>query len=94
MKRIYFALIAALFAFTSCEEWDQVFTLDYGKADVYEPVTMTPNTTIAELKALYKSGPVKIDKDIVIGGTGCLRGQERQHLQEPLHSGRDEWNRA
>lgn len=68
MKRIYFALIAALFAFTSCEEWDQVFTLDYGKADVYEPVTMTPNTTIAELKALYKSGPVKIDKDIVIGG--------------------------
>lgn len=68
MKRIYFALIAAIFAFSSCEEWDQVFTGDYGKADVYEPVTMTPNTTIAELKALYKSGPVKIDKDIVIGG--------------------------
>lgn len=68
MKRIYFAFIAALFALTSCEEWDQVFTLDYGKADVYEPVTMTPNTTIAELKALYKSGPVKIDKDIIIGG--------------------------
>lgn len=68
MKRIYFALIAAIFALSSCEEWDQVFTVDYGKADVYEPVTMTPNTTIAELKALYKSGPVKIDKDIVIGG--------------------------
>lgn len=68
MKRIYFALIAAIFALTSCEEWDQVFTVDYGKADVYEPVTMTPNTTIAELKALYKSGPVKIDKDIVIAG--------------------------
>ena len=29
---------------------------------------MTPNTTIAQLKALYKSGPVKIEKDIVIGG--------------------------
>lgn len=68
MKRIYFALIAAIFALTSCEEWDQVFTTDYGKADVYEPVTMTPNTTIAELKALYKNAPVKIDKDILIGG--------------------------
>ena len=68
MKRIYFALIAAIFVLASCEEWDQVFTTDYGKADVYEPVTMTPNTTIAQLKALYKSGPVKIEKDIVIGG--------------------------
>ncbi len=68
MKRIYFALIAVLFALTSCEEWDQVFTTDYGKADVYEPVTMTPNTTIAALKALYAKSPVKIEKDIVIGG--------------------------
>lgn len=68
MKRIYFALIAALLTFASCEEWDQVFTLDYGEADVYEPVTMNPNTTIADLKAMYKSAPVKIDKDIVIGG--------------------------
>lgn len=42
MKRIYFALIAAIFVLASCEEWDQVFTTDYGKADVYEPVTMTP----------------------------------------------------
>ena len=68
MKRIYLTLVAALFALVSCEEWDQVFTPDYGKADVYEPVTMTPNTTIAELKALYKNSPVKIEKDIVIGG--------------------------
>lgn len=68
MKRIYFALIAALLTFASCEEWDQVFTGDYGEADVYEPVTMNPNTTIAELKAMYKSAPVKIEKDIVIGG--------------------------
>lgn len=68
MKRIYFALIAAIFAFASCEEWDQVFTTDYGKADVYEPVTMTPNTTISELKAMYINSPVKIEKDIVIGG--------------------------
>ncbi len=68
MKRIYLALAAALFAVTSCEEWDQVFTTDYGKADVYEQVTMTPNTTIAALKALYAKSPVKIEKDIVIGG--------------------------
>ncbi len=68
MKRIYLTLVAALFALVSCEEWDQVFTTDYGRADVYEPVTMTPNTTIAELKALYKNSPVKIEKDIVIGG--------------------------
>ena len=30
MKRIYFALIAAIFALASCEEWDQVFTTDNG----------------------------------------------------------------
>ncbi len=68
MRKIFTVLAAAVLAFTSCEEWDQVFTTDYGKADVYEPVTMTPNTTIAELKALYKKAPVKIEKDIVIGG--------------------------
>ncbi len=68
MRKIFTVLAAAVLAFTSCEEWDQVFTTDYGKADVYEPVTMTPNTTIAELKALYKKSPVKIEKDIVIGG--------------------------
>ena len=49
MKRIYFALIAAIFALASCEEWDQVFTTDYGKADVYEPVTMTPNLSLIHI---------------------------------------------
>jgi hypothetical protein len=68
MRKIYFALMAAAVALTSCEEWDQVFTLDYGEADVYEQVTMTPNTSIADLKALYQKSPVKIDKDIIIGG--------------------------
>lgn len=68
MRKIFLALTAAILAFTSCEEWDQVFTTDYGEADVYKPVTMTPNTTIAELKALYKTSPVKIDKNLIIGG--------------------------
>ena len=68
MRKIYLALFAFAAVLTSCEEWDQVFTLDYGAADVYEQVTMTPNTTIAELKALYSKSPVKIEKDIVIGG--------------------------
>ena len=70
MKKIFYTLAAllAFSAFWSCEEWDQVFTGDYGKADVYEQVTLTPNTTIAELKALYKDSPVKIDDDLIIGG--------------------------
>jgi DNA/RNA endonuclease YhcR with UshA esterase domain len=68
MRKIFSVLAVAVLAFSSCEEWDQVFTTDYGEADVYEPVTMTPNTTIAELKALYKTSPVKIDKNLIIGG--------------------------
>lgn len=60
---------ASLALLVSCDEWEPVFTGDYGKADVYEPVTLTPNTTILELKKMYTSGtPLKIDKDIIIGG--------------------------
>ena len=62
------ALAAAALFSVSCEEWEPVFTLDYGEADVYEPVTMTPNTTIMELKALYSKAPVKIQDNIIIGG--------------------------
>lgn len=71
MKRITYILSALAVSaglFASCEEWEPVFTGDYGEADVYEPVTMTPNTTIAELKKLYKSGPYTIQSDILIGG--------------------------
>lgn len=70
-KSIYFAAVALLAAFfSSCEEWDPVFTGKYEDPGTYEAVTKTPNTTIAELKALYtKTGePVKIDRDILIGG--------------------------
>lgn len=52
----------------SCEEWDQVFTGDYGEADVYEPVTLETNKTIKALKDMYVSGGVKIEEDIIIGG--------------------------
>lgn len=44
------------------------FIGDYGKADVYKPVTLTPNKTILELKSLYKNAPVKIEDGIIIGG--------------------------
>ncbi len=70
MKKKYLVFAALAMVICSCDEWDQVFTADYGKADVEKPVTMTPNATIAELKALYvKDGnPVKIEADMVIGG--------------------------
>lgn len=62
------AFAAAVSVLASCDEWEPVFTGDYGEADVYEPVKMTPNTTIMELKNLYKTGPVKIQNDMIIGG--------------------------
>ncbi len=68
MRKIYLALFAFAAVLTSCEEWDQVLTTDYGVPEGYEQVTMTPNTTIAQLKSLYAKSPVKIEKDIIIGG--------------------------
>lgn len=64
------AAAVSLAALVSCDEWEPVFTGDYGKADVYTPVTLTPNTTILDLKKLYTTPgtPVTISDDIVIGG--------------------------
>lgn len=62
------AAAVSLAALASCDEWEPVFTGDYGKADVYTPVTLTPNTTILDLKNMYKGTPVTISDDIVIGG--------------------------
>ena len=62
------AAAVSLAALASCDEWEPVFTGDYGKADVYTPVTLTPNTTILDLKNMYKGAPVTISDDIVIGG--------------------------
>lgn len=71
MNKIFYAIgtfAAALTLLASCDEWGPVFTGDYGKADVYKPVTLTPNKTIMELKSLYKNAPVKIEDGIIIGG--------------------------
>ena len=72
MNKIYNiigAAFASLALLASCDEWEPVFTGNYGEADIYEPVTMTPNTTILELKKLYTEGtPLTIEKDIIIGG--------------------------
>ena len=64
------AVAVSLAALVSCDEWEPVFTGDYGKADVYEPVTLTPNTTIMQLKQMYKDkkGPFKVNDNIIIGG--------------------------
>lgn len=71
MNKIFYAIgtfAAALTLLASCDEWEPVYTGDYGKADVYKPVTLTPNKTILELKSLYKNAPVKIEDGIIIGG--------------------------
>lgn len=70
MKYTYklISILALAISLASCAEWEPVFTLDYGEANVYEPVEMTANATIADIKALYKNGPVKIQKDLIIAG--------------------------
>ena len=71
MKRFALIFAAAAVLISSCEEWDPVVNVKYDDVYVDEGVTMTPNTTIAELKALYKTAgePVKLeDDDMIIGG--------------------------
>ena len=72
MKKILI-FAAALLAFSSCqslkEEWQPVFTGEYDKPAVNQPVDMEANTTIAELAAMYETGkPWTVDKNIVISG--------------------------
>ena len=72
MKKILI-FAAALLAFSSCqslkEEWQPVFTGEYDKPAVTQPVDMEANTTIAELAAMYETGkPWTVDKNIVISG--------------------------
>lgn len=60
---------ASIFAVTSCDEFDPVFTGKYSEPDAYEPVTMTPTHTIAELAAMYNTGnPMEITENVVIEG--------------------------
>lgn len=71
MNKIFYALGAIATAasiLVSCDEWEPVFTGDYGKGKVYEPVTLTANKTILELKSMYNKTPLKIQDDIIIKG--------------------------
>nr|MCR5243366.1 DUF5689 domain-containing protein [Bacteroidales bacterium] len=67
MKRILTAF-AALSLLVACDEWEPVYTLDYGEAPEFEAATYQPNTTIAELKAKYNGTPLTFDENLIIGG--------------------------
>ena len=72
MKKTIYSLsilLALCFGLPSCEEWEPVLG-NQGEPDEPAAVTLTPNTTIKDLKALYtKSGnPVHIESDLIIGG--------------------------
>lgn len=69
-KSLHSIAIVLLAVLASCEEWDPVLTGNRADPGLYEQVSMTPNTTIAQLKALYKKSgsPVKIEDDLLIGG--------------------------
>lgn len=68
MKRIYTILFAATALFTACEEFQPVFTGKYPEPEHKEPQILEATHTIAELAAMYKSKPWKIDQNIVIAG--------------------------
>lgn len=72
MKKILL-FAAALMALNSCqalkEEFQPVFTGDYDKPEVDQPVEMTPTHTIGELAAMYQTGhPWTIDQNIIVSG--------------------------
>ena len=60
-KTILIAAFAALFC--ACEEFQPVFTSDYGKPEVVETVDMEATMTILQLKNKYKVVPVSFDND-------------------------------
>lgn len=68
MKKIFISILTAVAMLAvSCEEWDPVFA---NQGEPREPAgeTLWANTTIADLKALYKGKPLHINDDIVILG--------------------------
>ena len=70
MKKHVLIFAAAALALASCEEWEPVFTGDYGDVYMYEAGELEVTSTIAHLKELYaKYGVLKIqDDDMVIAG--------------------------
>ncbi len=72
MKYIKILSLLMILSISACEEFQPVFTGRYDDPEYVEPVDMKNqvNTTIAELKAMYKAnkGPITIEKNIIIGG--------------------------
>ena len=70
MKKHLLIFAAAALALASCEEWEPVFTGDYGDVSMYEAGKLEVTSTIAHLKELYaRHGVLKIqDDDMVIAG--------------------------
>lgn len=70
MRNIFFTLLLSLIFFSSCKEWEPLFSYPYYEPEITLPAPPEVNTTIAQLKALYtKPGtPVKIEQDLVIKG--------------------------
>ena len=68
MKKLLLITAVASLLLVSCkEEWEPVYTGDYGTPE--EPTEeLQATNTIASLKAMYTSGPLKIDDDIIIKG--------------------------
>ncbi len=67
------SIAAILAAFASCEEFQPVFTGTYDDPEYFEPADMASevNTTIADLKDMYKANgnkPVEISTNVIIGG--------------------------
>lgn len=77
MKRSFYIIaLALLAAAVSCEEWEPVFTGKYDNPEQYVPAGMEANTSIAELKAMYKGKPVKIATNTVIKGQVTTSDQQ------------------
>lgn len=75
MKQIFYNItvfVAALFIFSSCEEFQPVFIGEYpdpAVSRVYNDSDMSgTKVTIAELKAMYQGKPVEIEDNIYIKG--------------------------
>ena len=70
MRKRILIVAAATLALAACEEWQPVFTGEYGDVYMYEAAELEVTSTIAHLKELYaKYGVLKIqDDDMVIAG--------------------------
>ena len=66
-KLIYSLAIALSFTVVSCEEWEPVLG---NQGEPAEPAaqTLSVNTTIAQIKALYQGKPYHVEDDLIIGG--------------------------